>query len=97
MSRPDLPRVNSAMSGFFFLPHQAGAGGKGIAELDEPKFGRAQDDQVFAETGKMNSEHGEAVKDIGDKIAVTNRVDAVLRDTLKSERLCYRFPVECNA
>jgi hypothetical protein len=84
------------MSGFF-LRHQAGAGGKGIAELDEPKFGRAQDDQVFAETGKMNPDHGQAVKDIGDKIAVTNRVDAVLRDAFKSKSFCDGFAIECDA
>src|SRR6266496_3954851 len=96
MSRPALPRVSSAISGFFFLRHQTGAGSERIAELDEAEFARAPDDQIFAETGEMNANHGQAVEKIGDKIAIAHRIDAVLGDALEAERFCDSFPVECN-
>src|SRR5437762_7071394 len=80
----------------FFLRHQAGTGGEGVAEFDETKFARTPDDQVFAESGKMNANHGQAVKKIADKIAIAHRIDAVLGDALEAEHFCDSFPVECN-
>ena len=44
----------------------------------------------------MNADHGQAIKEVGDKIAIAHRIKTVLGDVLKAERFCGCFPVESN-
>ena len=73
-----MPRVSSAMSGFFFCGIKLEPVENGVAKLDETKFARAPDDQVFAQAREMKSDHGQAKKKFANKVAIGNSIETVL-------------------
>mmetsp|Transcript_38693 Transcript_38693/g.102048 ORF Transcript_38693/g.102048 Transcript_38693/m.102048 type:complete len:334 (+) Transcript_38693:97-1098(+) len=59
------------------LRHQRGAGGVGVAEADEPKFLRGEDDQVLAVLGEVDHQQRAPERQLDHKVAVGHAVDRV--------------------
>src|SRR5712672_1884769 len=71
--------------GIAFLRHHARTSRKRVAELNEPEFTRAVDDQVFGKSGEMRGGHCYREQQLGNEIPVANGIDAVLRDGAETE------------
>src|SRR5207245_3340380 len=80
--------------GILFLRHQARPGRKPFTELDEIKFDRAPDDQIFAHAGEMHSNHRETKKKFANEVTIANRIETVLADTSKSEFAGDQFAIK---
>ena len=78
MSRPDLPRASSAMSGFFFCGMIDEPGGIRVVERDEAELPRVPDDDVLGEAGEVDAELRGDEGELGHDIAARSRVDRVL-------------------
>ena len=57
----------------------------GIAQRDESEFGRGPQDHVLAEPGEVGADQCGGEEDLGDEVAITDCVHAVLADGGETE------------
>ncbi len=76
------------------MRHQTGAGGEGVAELDEAEFARAPGDQIFAQTRQMHSDNRKTEKEFAGKIAIADSVETVLTDARETKLTRNRLSIE---
>ena len=86
-TRPLLPRMSSAMSGFFLLGHDAGAGGEGVVQLDEFILPGAPEHDLLAQAGEVHHGKGHGEGDLGAEVPVGDAVQAVLAHLGEAQEL----------
>jgi hypothetical protein len=60
--------------GIFFLRHEAGAGGVGVADADEAELGAGPEDEILGQPGKMDGEQRGGGVILDDEVAVADGV-----------------------
>ena len=80
--------------GILFLRHDGRTGGIFVRDVDKTEFfGRIIND-IFGEPRKVSHDRGAAENVFGDKIAVGNGVDGILRDLREGKQTCCHSAVD---
>ena len=92
--RPDLPRMSSVRSGFFFCGMAQEPVEKRFGEVEEAEFGRGVEGELFGEAGDVEAEGGDGLGELEGEVAVAGCVHASWgwgrRSRVRGRRWCGR-------
>mmetsp|Transcript_33929 Transcript_33929/g.71235 ORF Transcript_33929/g.71235 Transcript_33929/m.71235 type:complete len:296 (-) Transcript_33929:748-1635(-) len=99
-SLPDRPARLAAQElqriGVLLLRHQRAARGVGVGQRDEAEFRGAVQDQILSEAAHVQHDHARGEEELDDEISISNRIEAVLNNTIEAEISGQRLPVDAE-
>src|SRR5258706_14633529 len=87
-SSGELPDV-----GILLLRHDAAAGGHRMVQVHESELRGIPENDLFGQTGKVHHQNRCRAQELYGEIAIGNRVQTVLADSVEAEKLCDSLPI----